>query len=105
MTSRAQSRTFVAAALALWLLFVIQVVQSSLLLDDWYELRYWRDHAFGPTALWQLWRFNYVHYNPRIGEVFLAVIHGSRAIDLVVTPLVQLAILPLVFVIAFARWP
>ena len=105
MTSRAQSRTFVAAALALWLLFVIQVLQSSLLLDDWYELRFWRDHAFGPTALWQFWRFNYFHYNPRIGEVFLALIHGSRAIDVIVTPVVQLALLPCVFAIAFARWP
>jgi hypothetical protein len=105
MTSRAQYRTFVAAALVLWLLFAIQAWQSSLLLDDWFELRYWRDHAFGPTALWQFARFNYFHYNPRIGEVFLALIHGSRAIHLIVTPLVQVALLPTVFVIAFARWP
>jgi hypothetical protein len=105
MTSRAQSRTFVAAALALWLLFVIQALQSSILLDDWYAVRFWRDHAFGPAALWQLAHFNYFHYNPRIGEIFLALIHGSRAVDVIVTPLVQLALVPLVFAIAFARWP
>ncbi|HET9992962.1 MAG TPA: DUF6056 family protein, partial [Kofleriaceae bacterium] len=105
MTTRAQQRWFVAAVLTLWLLFAIQALQSSLLLDDWFELRYWRDHAFGPTALYQFARFNYFHYNPRIGEVFLALIHGSRAIHVIVTPLVQLALLPTVFVIAFARWP
>jgi hypothetical protein len=105
MTSRAQSRIFVAAALAVWLLFVIQALQSSILLDDWYALRYWRDHSFGATALWELARFNYFHYNPRIGEVFLALIHGSRAIHVIITPLVQLALVPLVFATAFARWP
>ena len=47
MTSRAQSRTFVAAALALWLLFFVQAVHTPVLLDDWYQLRYWRDHEFG----------------------------------------------------------
>ncbi len=98
-------RAFVAAAFGLWLLFVVQAINSPVLLDDWFQLRYWRDHDFGATAIWAYAHHNYFHYNPRIGEVFLAIVDGSRAIHLIVTPLVQLATLPTVFAIAFGRWP
>ncbi len=105
MTARGEQTAFVAAACALWLLFFIQAVLSPVLLDDWFQLRYWRDHELGLTAIWDYARHNYFHYNPRIGEVFLAIVDGSRAIHLIVTPLVQLAVLPIVFAIAFGRWP
>jgi hypothetical protein len=105
MTPRGEHRAFVAAAFGLWLLFFVQAVNSPVLLDDWFQLRYWRDHDFGLTAIWAHAHHNYFHYNPRIGEVVLAIVDGSRAIHLIVTPLVQLAALPTVFVIAFGRWP
>ena len=105
MTPRGEPRAFVAAAIALWLLFFVQAVNAPTLLDDWFQLRYWRDHELGLTALWGYAHHNYLHYNPRIGEVFLAIIDGWRGIHLVATPLVQLAVLPTVFVIAFGRWP
>ncbi len=104
-TPRRERSLFVAAAFGLWLLFLVQAVLSPVLLDDWFQLRYWRDHAFGPGALWAYAHHNYFHYNPRIGETFLAIIDGSRAIHLVATPLVQLAALVTVFAIAFGRWP
>jgi hypothetical protein len=102
---RSEQRWFVGAAAGLWILFVVQALCSPVLLDDWFPLRYWRDHPFGITELWAYARYDYFHYNPRIGEVFLAVVDGSRAIHLIVTPLVQLALLPAVFAIAFGRWP
>src|SRR5678816_4293542 len=100
MTSRAEHRAFIGAAFALWALFVFQAVNAPVLLDDWFQLRYWRDHDFGASAIWGYAHHNYFHYNPRIGEVFLAIIDGSRATDVIVTPLVQLAVLPVVFAIA-----
>ena len=105
MTPRAQHRAFLTAAFALWLLFFVQAVYSPILLDDWFQLRYWRDHELGLTSLWSYARHNYLHYNPRIGEVFLAIVDGWRSIHLIVTPLVQLAVLPIVFVLAYGRWP
>lgn len=100
-----ERRWFVAAAVGLWLLFVVQALWSPVLLDDWFPLRYWRDHDYGLTALWEHARHDYLHYNPRIGEQFLAAIEGSRALHVIATPLVQLALLPAVFAIAFGRWP
>ncbi|MDB4957374.1 MAG: hypothetical protein JWO36_4943 [Myxococcales bacterium] len=105
MTPRGEHRAFLAAAFALWLVFFVQAVNAPILLDDWFQLRYWRDHELGLTAIWAYARHNYFHYNPRIGEVFLAIVDGCRAIHLMLTPLVQLAVLPAVFVIAFGRWP
>ncbi|MEO8552790.1 MAG: DUF6056 family protein, partial [Kofleriaceae bacterium] len=103
--SRAEQRWFAGAAAGLWLLFLVQALWTPVLLDDWFPLRYWRDHAFGISELWAYARHDYFHYNPRIGEVFLAAVDGSRALHVIVTPLVQLALLPAVFVIAFGRWP
>jgi hypothetical protein len=105
MTLRAQRSVFALTAFGLWLLFFEQALTSAVLLDDWFQIKYWREHEFGFGALWLLARHNYFHYNPRLGDFILAVIDGSRAIHLVATPLVQLAIPPLVFAIAFARWP
>ena len=105
MTPRRERRAFVAAAFGLWLLFFVQAVLSPVLLDDWFQLRFWRDHELGLGALWSYAHHNYFHYNPRIGETFLAIIDGSRAIHVIATPLVQVAALVTVFVIAFGRWP
>ena len=52
MTPRGERRTFFGAAVALASLFVVQAVNAPILLDDWFQLRYWRDHDFGPSALW-----------------------------------------------------
>jgi hypothetical protein len=105
MTPRRERAAFVAAVLGLWLVFVVQAVSSPVLLDDWFQLRYWRDHSFTWSAIWHYGVHNYFHYNPRIGDVWLAVIDGSRAVHLVVTPIVQLAAVATAFVIALGRWP
>ncbi|HEU0036496.1 MAG TPA: DUF6056 family protein [Kofleriaceae bacterium] len=96
---------FACAAVALWLLFLVQAFLTPVLLDDWYQLTYWRHHDFGLAAIWEYGHYNYFHFNPRIGDVLLAIVNGPRVIHLVVTPLVQLAVLPITFAIAFARWP
>ena len=105
MASRGERLAFLGAVLGLALLFFIQAVHAPVLLDDWFELRYWRDHSFGLTAIWQHAHHDYELYNPRIGEVLLAIIDGSRVIQLIVTPVVQLALLAAAFVLAFGRVP
>ena len=42
---------FVAAALALWSLYFVQALWSPVLLDDWFQLRYWRDHELSLAAI------------------------------------------------------
>ena len=93
------------AALLLWLVLAVQAWLAPVLLDDWFQLRYWRDHAYSLGALAAYWWHNYFHYNPRIGDVLLAAIDGSRVVHLVLSPLVEIAALVVAFVVAFGRWP
>src|SRR5262245_53067684 len=105
MTRRHEHLAFAGGVLVLWLLFLVQAWNAPVLLDDWYQLTWWRHHEFGASAIWQYGHYNYFHFNPRIGDVFLLIINGPRAVHLVVTPLVEIACLWLAFVIAFGRWP
>lgn len=98
-------RAFWAAVFGLWLLFFVQAWNTPVLLDDWYQLPYWRHHDFGLQAIWEYGHYNYFHFNPRIGDVFLLVINGPPAAHLILTPLVELGFLFITFAIAFARWP
>jgi hypothetical protein len=105
MTARRERVAFYAAVAAMWGFFFVQALHTPTLLDDWYQLTWHRHHAFGLASLWEYGHYNYFHFNPRIGDVLLLVVNGPRWIHLVLTPLVQLSLLPLAFAIAFARWP
>ena len=106
MTSRAQHRTFVAAALALWLLFLVQALQTPILLDDWYELRYWRDHDVRADRALAATRTTTTSTTTR-GSARCCCDRRRLARD----PRdrrrrsCSCALVPLVFALAFARWP
>jgi hypothetical protein len=96
---------FLAATAALWSVFLVQAWLSSTLLDDWYQLGWSRGHAFDAALVWRVARYNYFHGNPRIGDVFLLLVDGPRAIHLALTPVVEVGLLWAAFAVAFARWP
>jgi uncharacterized protein DUF6056 len=75
------------------------------LLDDWYQLTWWRHHDFGLSAIWEYGHYNYFHFNPRVGDVFLLIVNGPTACHLILTPLVEVGLLWVTFALAFARWP
>ena len=102
---RHERLAFWGAIFGLWLLFFIQAWNTPYLLDDWYQLTYWRKHDYGLTAFWEYGYYNFFHFNPRIGDVFLAIVNGPRIVHLILTPLVQVGALLVAFAIAFARWP
>ncbi|MFT3694680.1 MAG: DUF6056 family protein [Kofleriaceae bacterium] len=105
MTIRNERVVFVAAVVAMWTFFFVQALHTPTLLDDWYQLTWHRHHAFGLQSIWEYGHYNYFHFNPRIGDVELMIVNGPRWIHLVVTPLVQMALLPLAYAVAFGRWP
>ncbi|CAN5889731.1 hypothetical protein BH11MYX2_BH11MYX2_03500 [soil metagenome] len=102
MTDR---RWFALGVAVLWALLFVQAIQTPVLLDDWYQLTWYRSHDLSLASIWAYAHYNYFHFNPRVGDVFLMVLNGPRIIHLIVTPLVEIALLWLAFAIAFARWP
>ena len=105
MTPERERLIFWCSAVGLWAVFLVQAFHTPVLLDDWYQLTYWRHHEFTPSAIWEYGHYNYFHFNPRIGDVLLAMVNGPPVVHIVLTPLVQLAVLPVTFAIAFGRWP
>ena len=89
----------------MWVFLFVQALHTPTLLDDWYQLTWHRHHALSLHSIWEYGHYNYFHFNPRIGDVLLMLVNGPHAIHLVLTPLVQLALLLLAFVVVFARWP
>ena len=101
-----QQRLLCAVAVALaWLFFFIQAKHTPTLLDDWYQLTWHRHHPLSLASIWEYSHYNYFNFNPRIGDVLLMIINGPRWIHLVLTPFVQMALLPLAFALVFGRWP
>jgi hypothetical protein len=105
MTARTERAVCVAAVLLMWGFFFVQALHTPTLLDDWYQLTWHRHHDLTPSSIWEYGHYNYFNFNPRIGDVLLMIINGPRWIHLVLTPLVQLALLPLAFAVVFARLP
>jgi hypothetical protein len=105
MTARSERVVFYAAVAATWLVFEVQALHSSVLLDDWVQLAWHHHNAFGLSSIVRYWHTNYLHTNPRIGDVFLMLVDGPRVIHLIATPLVQLGMLWLAFAVPFGRWP
>jgi len=105
MTVRAERLAFFAGVASFWVVLVVQAFHTPTLLDDWYQLTWHRHHAFGISSIWQYAHYNYFNFNPRIGDTLLLIMNGPRAIHIVVTPLVELAVPFLVYALAFARWP
>src|SRR5689334_22144053 len=86
---RREAVVFYRAVAVLWLLFVVQAWNTPVLLDDWYQLTWHRNHPFGLASLWEYFHYNYFHFYPRIGDLLLLIVNGPRAIHLVATPLVE----------------
>ncbi len=90
---------------AMWGFFVLICHWSPILLDDWYQVIYWQKHPFSLGALWDNGVYNYFHYNPRLGENFLLLVHGPQIIYWLLTPTVEMLLLWAMFALAYARWP
>ena len=105
MTARTERALCLAAVAAMWGFFFVQALHTPTLLDDWYQLTWHRHHDLSLGSIWEYGHYNYFNFNPRIGDVLLMIVNGPRWIHLVTTPLVELALLPLAFAIAFARFP
>jgi hypothetical protein len=105
VTPSRERAVFLVAVGALWALFVVQAWLTPVLLDDWYQLTWHRHHEFGASSIWEYGHYNYFHFNPRLGDVFLLIINGPPVFHLVLTPLVELALLWFGFALGFGRWP
>jgi hypothetical protein len=105
MNVRVERAICVCTLALMWLFFFVQAMHTPVMLDDWYQLTWHRHHALSLSSIWEYGHYNFFNFNPRIGDVLLMLVNGPSWIHLVFTPLVQLSVLPLAFLITFGRWP
>lgn len=96
---------FWAAVAGMWAFLFVQSLHVPVLLDDWYQLTWYRTHSISVSSIWEYGHYNYFHFNPRLGDVLLVILNGPRWINLVATPLVELSLPLFCFALAFGRWP
>jgi hypothetical protein len=96
---------FWAVVAGLWLVLAVMAYLTPIILDDWYQVGWLRTHDLTISGVLGYARYNYFHYNPRLGETLLLVVNGPRVIHVVLTPLVELALVFVVHAIALGRWP
>ncbi len=91
-----------AAILAFAGFLVAMASWTPIQLDDWYEVDWLNHHSLADLASFA--HYNYVNYNPRIGETFLLLLDGPRLIHCIVTPAMQLLFVAVIFALAHGRW-
>jgi hypothetical protein len=102
----ARERVWFAAGLgAAWLFLVYLAHLTPIRLDDWYEIAWNRRHPFTVGNVLEFARYNYFNYNPRPGETFLLLVNGPPIVHLILTPLFELALLLVVYVLAHGHAP
>ncbi len=104
-SSRREAALFWTAVAALAGFFVAMASWTPIQLDDWYEVDWLRHHEFGIATIAEFARYNFVNYNPRIGETLLLVINGPPVVHCIVTPALQLLLPVVLFVLARGAWP
>ena len=101
-----RERLWFALAVAAFAAFLVWMAAwSPPALDDWIPIAWHRLHALDARAVVTYTIDNYVSHNPRIGDTFLLLVNGPPALHLILTPLFELALAPLLFAVALARWP
>jgi hypothetical protein len=94
-----------AGMVALWAFFAAMATMTPPQLDDWYEVAWLRHHDFTVGNILEFARYNYVNYNPRLGETFLLLVNGPRIVHVLITPAFEVLLLVVVHVLARGRWP
>ena len=96
---------FLATCGAMWSFFAFICSYSPVLLDDWYQVVYWKQHPFTLGSIWHNAVYNYFHYNPRLGENILLIVNGPRWLYLAMTPTMEMLVVFTMFAYVQRRWP
>ncbi|HTJ42335.1 MAG TPA: DUF6056 family protein [Kofleriaceae bacterium] len=105
MPTRRDRIVFLATCGAMWSFFAFICSYSPVLLDDWYQVVYWKQHPFTLGSIWHNGVYNYFHYNPRLGENILLIVNGPRWIYLAMTPAMEMLVVFTLFAYVQRRWP
>jgi hypothetical protein len=89
----------------LWLVLVLCTRWEPVMRDGWNHLVWLRNHPTGNRGIYDFIADCYLHENPRLGQVTTLVAYMWGAYHVIVTPILELAVLALLTALALGRWP
>jgi hypothetical protein len=89
----------------LWGTLVLCAHWEPVLRDGWAHVEWFRDRAHGLGSFYDFVRECYLRENPRLGQPLTLLSYAPGPYHLIVTPLVELAVLALLTAVALGRWP
>jgi hypothetical protein len=89
----------------LWLALVLCAHWEPVLHDGWSHVGWFRDLAHGVGSFFAFVRECYTQENPRLGQPLTLLSYAPGPYHVIVTPLLELAVLALLTALALGRWP
>lgn len=102
---RAAWRWWALLVIPLWIVLVVCASWEPVMRDGWGHRSYLFHRGFSLRSLYDFAHDAYLYQNPRLGQPMTLVAYTDGPYHVIVTPLVELAVLALLTALALGRWP
>ncbi len=96
---------WLALVVPLWLLLVLCTYWEPIARDGWGHYFWHREHDVTAEQLWAFARSNYLHNNPRLGQLYALIAYAPGPWHSLITPLLELSLFYLLATLMLGRWP
>lgn len=96
---------WLAIVLPVWAVLFLCAHWQPVLRDSWSSVRWHRSYDVDLTTLWHYAKDQYLHNNPRLGQIVTLLLHAPGPWHSIVTPIAELALFYLLATLVLGRWP
>lgn len=90
---------------SLWLTMILCTHWEPVVRDGWRNLAWHRTADLDLGEIWRLVRDGWLGSNPRLGQALTTVLYAPGPLHVIVTPLLELALLWVMTAVVLGRWP
>src|SRR5579883_1834991 len=96
---------WLAIVAPLWLVLVLCCAWEPIVRDSWGHFHWHRTQDMSLDLVWEFARGNYVHNNPRFGQLLTFLVMTPGPYHAIATPLVELVMFAAATALVLGRWP
>ncbi len=103
--NRRAALIWAALAGSLWIVMILCTHWEPVIRDGWGNVRWHRTNSVGLDAIWHLLKDGWLGSNPRLGQTLTTLLYAPGPYHVIVTPLLELALLYVMTAVILGRWP
>nr|HEX4314854.1 DUF6056 family protein [Kofleriaceae bacterium] len=103
--TRRPALAWLAIVVPLWVTFALCCAWEPIVRDSWGHLHWHRQVDMSFDVVYEFAKGNYLHNNPRLGQVATFLMMTPGPWHWLITPLIELAMFYLATALVLARWP